>query len=256
MDYVIGCDVGSQSTKAVLLSFDGVLLGEASVDYAIDYPRPTWAEQTVDLWTNALTGAVRRLLAETGTHPEQVRGMGLASQVEGVVPLDADGQPLRPAILWMDRRASAQCERVRQTLGTEAALALTGLNLDPSHVAPKIRWIADHQPHVYERAACFLQPGSYVAFYLTGEKAVDYSNASAVLLLDIRARDWSPEMCARFGIDRSLLPPVRPATAPLGRLRRSVAASLGLSDETLVVVGSGDEHAACLGAGVISPGRA
>ena len=254
MDYVIGCDVGSQSTKAVLLSFDGVLFGEASVDYAIDYPRPAWAEQTVELWTNALTGAVRRLLAETGARPEQVRGLGLASQVEGVVPLDAGGQPLRPAILWMDRRASAQCERVRQTLGPEAALNLTGLNLDPSHVAPKIRWIADHQPHIYERATCFLQPGSYVAFYLTGEKAVDYSNASAVLLLDIRARDWSPEMCAHFGIDRHLLPPVRPATAPLGRLRRSVAASLGLSDEMLVVVGSGDEHAACLGAGVVGPG--
>jgi xylulokinase len=180
--------------------------------------------------------------------------MGLASQVEGVVPLDARGQPLRPAILWMDRRASAQCERVRQTLGPEAALGLTGLNLDPSHVAPKIRWIADHQPHIYERAAYFLQPGSYVAFYLTGERAVDFSNASAVLLLDIRSKDWSPEMCAQFGIDRHLLPPIRPATAPLGRLRPSVAASLGLGDDVLVVVGSGDEHAACLGAGVTGPG--
>jgi len=137
MDYVIGCDVGSQSTKAVLLSFDGALLGEASADYAIDYPQPTWAEQPVERWTNALTGAVRRLLAETGALPEQVRGLGLASQVEGVVPLDAGGQPLRPASLWMDRRASAQCERVRQTLGPEAALDLTGLNLDPSHVLPR-----------------------------------------------------------------------------------------------------------------------
>jgi xylulokinase len=254
MDYVIGCDVGSQSTKACLLSFDGALLGEAAVDYVIDYPRPTWAEQPAERWTQALTGAVRRLLAETGARPEQVRALGLASQVEGVVALGADGQPLRPAILWMDRRASEQCARVRQTMGDAAALQMTGLNLDPSHVAPKIRWIADHQPEIYRRAVRFLQPGSYVAFYLTGEQAVDYSNASAVLLLDIRTRDWSPEMCAQFGIDRRLLPPVRPATAPLGKLRPAAAAALGLSEQTLVVVGSGDEHAACLGAGVLGPG--
>src|SRR3972149_594712 len=98
MDYVIGCDVGSQSTKAVLVSFEGERLGEASAEYAIDYPRPAWAEQTAACWTDALTGAVRQLLAETGARPEQVRGIGLASQVEGVVPLGADGQPLRPAI--------------------------------------------------------------------------------------------------------------------------------------------------------------
>ena len=232
MDYVIGCDVGSQSTKAVLLSFEGALLGEASEGYAIDYPRPVWAEQPVERWTTALANSIRRLLAETGAPPECVRGIGLASQVEGVVPIDAVGQPLRPAILWMDRRATAQCERVRQTMRPEAVLDLTGLNLDPSHVAPKIRWIADHQPEIYEQAACFLQPGSYVAYDLTGELAVDYSNASATLLLDIRARDWSPEMCAQFGIDLARLPPVRAATAPLAPLRPAVASALGLSAKT------------------------
>ncbi len=254
MEYVIGCDVGSQSTKAILLAYAGEVLGEAAVDYAIDYPQPVWAEQPVERWTAALTGAVQQLLAQTGVRPEQVRGLGLASQVESVVPLDHAGRPLRSAILWMDRRATAQCERVRAAMGAEAVLELTGLNLDPSHVAPKIRWVADHQPELYARAARFLQPGSYVAYHLTGEQAVDYSNASAALLLDIRTKAWSPEMCAQFGIDPALLPPVRPATAPLGQLRPQIAAALGLRPETVVVVGSGDEHAACLGAGVIGPG--
>jgi xylulokinase len=104
MNYVIGCDVGSQSTKAVLLSFDAVLLGEASVDYAIDYPRPAWAEQPVERWTTALTGAVRRLLAETGVRAAQVCGIGLASQVEGVVPLDAAGAIYTPRMTEADRR--------------------------------------------------------------------------------------------------------------------------------------------------------
>ncbi len=254
MHCVIGCDVGSQSTKAILLSYAGQVLGEASADYAIDYPRPAWAEQPVERWTDALADAVRRLLAQTGVRPEQVRGLGLASQVESVVPVDGEGRPLRPAILWMDRRAAAQCARVRETVGADAVRELTGLNLDPSHVAPKIQWLAEHQPEIYARAARFLQPGSYVAFYLTGEQAIDYSNASAALLLDIRAKDWSPAMCAHFGIDPRVLPPVRPATALLGQLRPRLAADLGLTPATRVVVGSGDEHAACLGAGVVGPG--
>ena len=254
MDYVIGCDVGSQSTKAVLLSIEGEVRGEASADYAIDYPRPAWAEQPADRWTGALAASVQQLMAATHVRPEQVRGLGLASQVESVVPLDESGRPLRSAILWMDRRSTAQCERVRESLGAQAVLELTGLNLDPSHVAPKIRWISDHQPEIYERAASFMQPGSYMAYHLTGEKAIDYSNASAALLLDIQAKDWSPAMCAGFGIDRALLPPVHPATTPLGRILPGVAMALGLTSATQVVVGSGDEHAACLGAGVIGPG--
>jgi len=254
MDCVIGCDVGSQSTKAVLLDFNGALLGESSQGYEIDYPQPLWAEQPAGVWTEALTLAIRRLLAETGTQPEQVRGVGLASQVEGVVPVDAGGRPLRSAILWMDRRAGAQCERVRQKISPEAVRDLTGLNLDPSHVAPKIRWIADHQPELYRQAALFLQPGSFAAHYLTGESAVDYSNASATLLMDIRTKDWSPEMCAQFEIDMQRLPPVRPSTDLMGTLRPAVADSLGLRPETAVVVGSGDEHAACLGAGVVRSG--
>jgi xylulokinase len=254
MDYVIGCDVGSQSTKAVLLSLNGQFVGQASESYSIDYPRPLWAEQPVERWTSALTLAIRRLLAETGVSAESVRGLGLASQVEGVVPIDSAGQPLRPAIIWMDRRATVQCERVRQSLGNEAALQMTGLNLDASHVAPKIRWIADHQPELYERAAYFLLPGSYMAYHLTGERAIDYSNASATLLMDIRARSWSLEMCAQFGIDASTLSPIKGATTLLGTLRPTVAEALGLSVSTRVVVGSGDEHAACLGAGVLRPG--
>ncbi len=254
MDYVIGCDVGSQSTKALLLALDGSLAGGAAVGYGIDYPQPVWAEQPVERWTQAFEQAIRKLLAETGVQGRQVRALGLASQVEGVVPIDAAGQALRPAIIWMDRRAEPQCQRVRAAVGDQRVFDLTGLNLDPSHVAPKMRWIADHQPEIFERTAHLLLPGSYMAYYLTGQLGLDYSNASSTLLLDIRSRQWSAEMCAHFGIDPALLPPVLPATAPLGKLRPSLAATLGLSPDTLVVVGSGDEHAACLGAGVVAAG--
>lgn len=252
--YVIGCDVGSQGTKAVLLSQEGALVGEAYEGYAIDYPRPVWAEQPVERWTTAFSLAVRRLLAETGVSPERVRGLGLATQVDGVVPIDAAGQPLRPAIIWMDRRAGPQCQAVRHTLGDDEVFRLTGLNLDATHVAPKIRWIADNQPRLYDQAAYFLLPGSYMAYDLTGELAVDYSNASSTMLLDVETKTWSAEMCRQFGLEIDRLAPVGPATAPLGTLRPAIAEALGLLPQTVVVTGSGDEHAACLGAGVVEPG--
>lgn len=254
MDYVIGCDVGSQGTKAVLLSSRGEVAGEAYVGYDIDYPQPLWAEQPVASWTDAIAAAVRQVLAETGVSAEHVRALGLGTQVDGVVPIDATGQALRSGIIWMDRRAVDQCAAVRTTMSDARVFDLTGLNLDATHVAPKIRWLADHQPGVYERAARFLLPGSYLAHHLTGEAAVDYSNASSTLLLDVRTKDWSMEMCRVFGIDPERLAPVGPATAPLGKLRPAVAEALGLRPDTVVVIGCGDEHAACLGAGVVRPG--
>ena len=254
MDYVIGCDIGSQGTKATLISTTGQLIGETYEGYSIDYPHPLWAEQPVDRWLNALVLSLRRLLSESGASAGNVRALSLAAQVDGVIPIDADGQPLYPAIIWMDRRAGAQCEYIRQSLDDEQIFQLTGLNLDPSHVAPKIRWLADRQPAVYERAAHFLLPGSYIGYVLTGELGVDYSNASSTLLLDVKTKAWSTIMGNIFDIDLNKLVPLGAATATLGKLRPNMAEKLGLSIDTLVMVGCGDEHAACLGAGVIKPG--
>src|SRR5215212_4331466 len=254
MEYVIGCDVGSQGTKAILLSTTGEYVGEAYEGYPIDYPHPLWAEQPVERWLNALMLAIRRLLSDSGIRSKQVRALSLATQVDGVIPIDAAGEALHPAIIWMDRRASAQCEQVRQDLDDAQIFQLTGLNLDATHVAPKIRWLADQQPQIYARAAYFLLPGSYMAYALTGELGVDYSNASSTLLLDVHTKAWSAIMGETFNIDLSRLARVGAATDTLGKLRPGMAQSLGLSPETLVMVGCGDEHAACLGAGVTGPG--
>jgi xylulokinase len=254
MDYIIGCDVGSQGTKAVLLSTTGKFVGEASEGYMIDYPHPLWAEQPVERWIDALVLAIRRLLSKTGVSPKNVRALGLATQVDGVIPIDSSGQPLRSAIIWMDRRAGSQCELVRQSLGDEQVFHLTGLNIDASHVAPKILWLAEKQPEIYDQAAYFLLPGSYLAYYLTGELAVDYSNASSTLLLDVRTKTWSAIMGHAFDIELKKLAPLGAATTILGKLRPTLAEKLGLSTSTLVMIGCGDEHAACLGAGMTRPG--
>lgn len=254
MEYVIGCDVGSQGTKVILLSTAGEVAGEAYEGYPIDYPHPLWAEQPVERWLDALTLAIRRLLSQSGVSAENVRSLSLATQVDGLVPIDSSGAPLYPAIIWMDRRAGAQCERIRQRLGEDQVFHLTGLNLDATHVAPKIRWLADEHPEIYERTAYFLLPGSYMAYALTGELGVDFSNASSTLLLDVYTKTWSETMLNAFAIDASRLVPVSAATAKLGTLRPAMAEKLGLMAGTLVMVGCGDEHAACLGAGVTRPG--
>lgn len=254
MQYVIGCDIGTQSLKALLVTRDGQVLHQASASYDVTLPHPTWAEQSPAAWLAALEEAIGALRAATHFAPEEILALGLATQVDGVVPVDSDGRPLRDAIIWMDRRAIAECDAAAASADPAHLLQLSGLNLDPSHVAPKIAWIAANEPEVYHQADRFLLPGSYVALALTGELGVDYSNASSTLLMDVRERHWSPELCALFGVAPERLAPILAATDVLGQLLPSAAARLGLSLRTLVVAGCGDEHAACLGAGAVRPG--
>jgi xylulokinase len=254
MQYVIGCDIGSQSLKAVLISEEGKICGEASASYPIEYPQPTWAQQSATAWIDAIGQAVHSLLANNNVSAQEIVALGLDAQVDGVVAIDKSGQPLYPAIIWMDRRAVAECEDAGKRISQKTVFEITGLNLDATHVAPKMRWLANQEPRLFERATSLLLPASYVAFALTGELGVDYSNASSTMLMDVRNRTWSQRMCDAFEIPMDLLAPVYPATHVLGTLKHEVAELLGLSTSTKVILGSGDEHAACLGAGVTKPG--
>src|SRR5215204_3820303 len=137
MRYVIGCDIGSQSLKVVLLSEEGKICGEASASYPIEYPQPTWAEQSPAAWIDALGQAIRALISENNIPADQVIALGLDAQVDGVVAIDKTGQPLYPAIIWMDRRAVAECEAADRRIPSKKIFEITGLNLDATHVAPK-----------------------------------------------------------------------------------------------------------------------
>lgn len=254
MGYVIGCDIGSQAVKVILLSDKGDILGEVDRSYSIDFPYPAWAQQDARDWEIAIMEAVGELLRQHGIKRDAVLAIGLDAQVDGVVAVSADGQPLSPAIIWMDRRAVPQTDAIARAVDPRHIFDMTGLNLDAYHVAPKIRWLAENNPRVFEEARYFLMPGSYVAFWLTGELGVDYSNASSMLLMDIRKRAWSAELCELFGVSLDHLPPIYPANHVLGTLRPALAERMGLSSATRVILGCGDEHAASLGAGVIKSG--
>jgi xylulokinase len=154
----------------------------------------------------------------------------------------------------MDRRAVDQCKSIEQVCDPKRIFQLTGLNLDASHVAPKILWLADNEPDVYRKAAHLLLPGSYAAYFLSGEMAVDYSNASSTMLMDVHTKTWSVELCEALGIPVERLAPILPSLTQIGTLRPQIAGQMGLRPSTRIILGSGDEHAACLGAGVVRPG--
>lgn len=251
--YAIGCDVGSQSLKGLLLDPSGAVVAQASAAYDVHYPHPGWAQQDVRDWRRALGTVVRGLLDTGSVQATEIGTLGLASQVDGLVAVDAEGDALHPAIIWLDRRASAQADAI-DGLDEAAIRRITGLNLDASHVAPKILWLRDNHPHVYERAAGLLLPGSALVAWLTGEHVLDHANASSTLLYDVTDRTWSPEMLEATRLDADRLGTIQAASAIAGPLRPSPAEEMGLTPSTNVVVGSGDEHGASLGAGAIRAG--
>jgi xylulokinase len=249
--HVIGCDVGSQSLKGVLVDAGGTIVAEASAAYELSFPRPGWAEQDPEDWLRALRTVVCALLERGGVAAGDVGALGLASQVDGVVAVNGRGLHLRPAIIWMDRRAEAQSRALGGRISKERIFDITGLNLDSSHVAPKILWLRDEEPEVFQEADAFLLPGSYLVHRLTGERVVDYSNASSTMLYDVRAKGWSEKMLSSADLDPGVLGRVAPADEVAGALTRAGAEEVGLDPGTKVVVGCGDEHGACLGAGLV-----
>lgn len=225
----------------------------ATAGYPIDYPKDVWAEQDPGHWERALADVVGTLKASADLAPDAIGAIGLATQVDGVVAVDGQDRPLRPAIIWMDRRATRQAEVLRRRITDDDVRAITGLNLDAYHVAPKIAWLRDEDP-IAAGAAAFLLPGSYLVSRLTREHVVDHANASSTMLYDVTARDWSPRLMDLFDLDPKHLGRIAAASDVAGTLTAEAAGQLGLSTECRVVVGTGDEHGAALGAGAIRPG--
>ncbi|HEX4359891.1 MAG TPA: FGGY family carbohydrate kinase [Pseudonocardia sp.] len=254
MTYVIGVDVGSQSVKGLLLDGAGRVRASAAAELKIAHPRPAEAEQDPDDWTSALATVVHGLVRTGGIDGGEVTALNLACQVDGVVAMDAAGTALAPAIIWLDRRAERQTEALLARVGADRLFAITGLMPDSSHTAPKILWLREHLPEVYARAAAFPPAAGYLLFQLTGVLALDHANASSSLLYDVTARAWSAELLAAAELSEPQLGAIHEATDVVGTLTPGAAADLGLSTRCRVLVGTGDDHAGSIGAGVIAPG--
>jgi xylulokinase len=235
-----GLDVGTTSVKGLLVAPDGEVVARASAGHALSTPRPGWAEQDPEDWW-AGAQAVLAELRRTGP----IAGIGLAGQMHGLVALDARDRVLRPAILWNDGRTAAECEEIESVVGLDSLIALTGNRALPGFTAPKLRWVARHEPEVYKRIARVMLPKDYVRLRLCGEHATDVADASGTLLFDVAARRWSARVVEALDVDAAWLP----------RALESPVVS-GLADRDVpVAAGAGDQAAGAVGVGVLAGGR-
>ncbi len=250
-EFVIGIDLGTTGMKLTVIDEHGIQRGSAFKAYAMVQPRMAWAEQNPKDWTAAAIEGLHEVLAKSKVPNQQVVGIGIASQIDGVVTVDKDGNPLGNAIIWLDRRAKQECGKIRSMIDDASFYSLTGLSIDPSHTAPKIMWIRGNLENQYRAADRFLLPGNYLLFFLTGQMFTDHSNASCTMLYDLKHGAWSKRLCEILEIPVELLPEIYDSTSMVGTLTPKVAEMSGLSHEVRVAVGGGDEEVGAVGAGVL-----
>ncbi len=198
-----------------------------------------------------MTESIREATVAAGVRPDEIAAVGIAAQVDGIVAVTASNEPLGPAPIWMDRRATTQVAEALARVGADEIRSISGANPDPSHGGPKIAWLREQLP---DRPAAYLPPASYLTAALTGARVVDPANASCLLLLDVATAAWSPMLLDAFGVDVTELPVLAQSTDVAGTVAPAIADAIGIAAGTPVVVGTGDEHAASLAAGLLGPG--
>jgi xylulokinase len=226
--------------------------GVAGYDFSV--PRPLWSEQDPGLWWTGAMEAIGSVLASTGVSGGDVAAIGLTGQMHGAVVLDRAGDVLRPAILWNDQRTGAECDVIREAVGVERLVAITGNDALTGFTAPKLVWIRDHEPHIWARIAHVLLPKDYVRLRLTGQYALDKADGAGTILFDLAARDWSADILNALEIDPIWLPPTFEGPTVTGTITAEAAAATGLLAGTPVVAGGGDQAANGVGVGAVAPG--
>jgi xylulokinase len=248
---LLGIDLGTSSVKVLLLDTDGTVLGEASHSYPVRALQPGWSETDPDAWWLAVIAAVRKAV---GSRAREIRAIGLAGQMHGVVLTDSQGQALRPAVLWADTRAHGELQRYRdlpvsnrQALANPITVGMAG---------PTLLWLKKNEAEIYGKARWALQPKDWLRLRLTEEVATDPSDASATLLYDVQQDQWAQGIIKVLGIRQDLLPPILSSIQVAGHLCASAASALGIPQDMPVAVGAADAAAAALGSGLIREGDA
>jgi xylulokinase len=255
MAHLLGIDIGTSGTKTLICDEDGTVLATAMAEHAIASPKPGWSEQNPEDWWAATGKATKAVLKKAKIKPTDVSAIGLSGQMHGSVFLGSGPKPLRPALLWNDQRTAEQCRQIEEKAGGREALielvanpALTGFT------APKILWVRQHEPKVYERTKHILLPKDYIRYRMTGQYATEVSDASGMLLLDVVNRTWSDKLLSLLEIDKSLLAKLHESPDVTGTLHDEGAKALGLRPEIPVVGGAGDQAAGAVGNGIVAPG--
>ena len=253
---LLGIDVGTTSLKAILFDADGVILAQASQEYPTVYPHSNWAEQDAEDWWRAACEILPQLFVAAGADPRAVAGIGVSGQAPCVVPVDRAGAALRPALLWLDRRAEDQCAWLRERVGAAAIAGINGGRIDPYYLAPKWLWLREHEPEIYRRTQAVLQANGFLIHKLCGAICMDVSHGPLTLFFDSRCLRYDEELAGRMGLDLAQMPPIRPCAEVVGEVTAAAAAATGLTAGTPVIAGMCDGTAAGVEAGLLRPGDA
>ncbi|WP_330948729.1 xylulokinase [Virgibacillus sp. MG-45] len=254
MRYVIGIDLGTSAVKLLLVDQLGQVVQEVSKSLTLIQEKTGYSEQDPEEWVTQTIAGLKELLLTFRGNPKEIEGISFSGQMHGLVLLDKKNRVLRNAILWNDTRTTEQCQRIQAVVGKERLLEITKNPALEGLTLPKIMWVKEHEPALFEQAATFLLPKDYVRFRLTGRLHTDYSDAAGTLLLDIRKKAWSTELCELLDIDLELCPPLVRSDAEVGYITAEIAEETGLSSTTSVFAGGADNACGAIGAGILSDG--
>jgi len=252
---LLGIDVGTGGSRAVLIDESGHIVTSATVEHEpFASPETGWAEQEPADWWRASTEAIRLVLKNDNVSADDIGGIGLSGQMHGAVLLNESDEVLRPALIWCDQRSAAQCEQLTNEIGAERLIQLTCNPALTGFTLPKMLWVRDNQPDLWQQVRSVLLPKDYVRFMLTGDKATDVADASGTLLLNVSERKWSEEMLAATGLSSNILPLVYESPEFTGSVSTAAAKATGLRIGTPVVAGAGDQAGGAVGIGIVKPG--
>lgn len=245
--YYIGADLGTSGIKMILVDNKGNIIKNLTKGYDIYYPKDGWSEQNPEDWWNSFKIGIKELTE--GVDKEKIKCIGIDGQMHGLVILDENDQVIRPAILWNDTRSYKETDYLNNEIGTDKLADWTGNIAFPGFTAPKILWLKNNEVESFNKISKIMLPKDYLTYRLVGRLFTDQSDASGTLLLDVKNRKWSEEMIEICGINTSNLPELRESYDIIGNVTDDIAAELGLSNETKVIAGAGDNEAAAIGLG-------
>lgn len=253
MSYYVGIDLGTSAVKMLMTDENGEIIKSVSKEYPLYFPKEGWSEQNPEDWWSAVKNGLNELTA--GSDKSLVKGISFGGQMHGLVILDENDNVIRPAILWNDGRTQGEADYLNNEIGKDKLSEYTANIAFAGFTAPKILWIKKNEPENFKKINKIMLPKDYIAYMLTGVHSTDYSDASGMLLLDVKNKKWSQEMLNICGIDESVMPKLYESYEVTGTLKQEIADELGLSGDTKVIAGAGDNAAAAIGTGTIGNGK-
>ena len=250
--YYIGVDLGTSAVKLIMMEKDGTIVSSVSKEYPLYFPNPGWSEQKPEDWKAAVLEGLKELVKDFDA--TQVAGISFGGQMHGLVVLDENDNVIRPAILWNDGRTQKETDYLNNVIGKDVLSAETANIAFAGFTAPKILWMKANEPDNFAKIKKIMLPKDYIAYVLSGVFSTDYSDASGMLLLDVKNKKWSKKMCEICGVDESMLPKLYESYEVTGTVKPEIAKELGFTDNVKVCAGAGDNAAAAVGTGVVGDG--